>query len=89
MRKILNRIEFWFVKPHNKAELLAEISKLRHDLEGCSGEYYKLIEKRFGSVKVMYGDGYVRKFKLSSWVYMGEGILNNLTNIKVKRYGRN
>lgn len=88
MRKILNRIEFWFVKPHNKAELLAEISKLRHDLEGCSGEYLDLKTKNFGKVKVLYADNEVRKFGLNSWLSFGEGILK-LENIKVKRSGRN
>ena len=87
MQKILNRIEFYFVKPFNQFELRSEILTFELSMSGMNGNEISKAVKKFGKTKVMYPDFEVRTFSAFNWVLLGEDVLN--MNVKIKRYGRN
>lgn len=88
MRKIFNRIEFYFVKPFDVFEMRSELLAMEYLISGMDGNELKKAERIFGKTKVFYPDHEVRTFGILSWIELGEDILK-LNNIKIKRCGRN
>jgi hypothetical protein len=86
IRKLLNKIEFYFVKPKSELNILFEIIEARKNIE--AGTDLKKFEKRFGKTKVLYTDNEVRVFSPISWLQLGHDIVK-VKGIKIKRCGRN
>lgn len=88
MKKLFNRIEFYFVKAFNATELRSELLAMEYLVSGMGSKELDKAIKKFGKTKVFYPDNEVRTFGMLSWLELGEDILK-LNNIKIKRCGRN